>query len=128
MYDVVLFPTDGSEHATRALAHAVDLAGRHDATLDVLHVNDGDAHDADGEAVVADARTTAADAGVEVNTAVLEGDPHEVIVDYLADRGVDAVVMATHGRRGLDRFLLGSVTEQLLRTVDVPVLVVPTKN
>ena len=48
-----------------------------------------------------------------------------VILDYVQDRGVDAVVMATHGRRGLERYILGSVTEKVLRTVDVPVLVVP---
>lgn len=128
VYDVVLFPTDGSEHADRALVHAIDLADRHDATLDVLHVAAEQTAELDGEAVVAAARADAEDAGLEVNTAVLEGSPHAVIVEYVHDRGVDAVVMGTHGRRGLDRFILGSVTEQLLRTVDVPVLVVPTHD
>jgi len=128
VYEVVLFPTDGSEHAARALDHAVDLADRHDATLDVLHVAGEDVDPGDGEAAVETAGEAAADAGVAVNTAVIDGDPHDVIVEYVADRGVDAVVMGTHGRRGLDRFILGSVTERLLRTVDVPVLVVPTHD
>jgi nucleotide-binding universal stress UspA family protein len=123
MYDTILYPTDGSEGAVAALDHALDLAETHDATLDVLYADD------DGEAVPEDvlepARQAAEDAGVTVNTVTLSGPPHDVIVDYVRDRGVDAVVMATHGRSGLERYILGSVTEKLLRSVDVPVLVVP---
>ncbi len=121
MYDVILFPTDGSEGAAVALEHAIDQARQYDATLDVLHVGDSDD---DGDAVES-AAERARDAGLHVNTAIVEGTPHEVIADYVADRGVDVVVMGSHGRRGLDRYLLGSVTERVLRTVDVPVLVVP---
>ena len=128
MYDTVLFPTDGNEHADRALDHAIDLVDRHGATLDVLHVAGEQSAGLDGEAIVAAAGADAQGAGLAVNTAVLEGNPHDVIVEYVRDRGVDAVVMGTHGRRGLDRFILGSVTEQLLRSVDVPVLAVPTHD
>ncbi|PSP75476.1 universal stress protein [Halobacteriales archaeon QS_1_68_20] len=121
MYEVILFPTDGSDGATAALDHAIDQASKYGATLDVLHVGDPES---DGDAVEA-AAERARDAGLQVNTAVVQGTPHEVIADYVTDRGVDVVVMGSHGRRGLDRYLLGSVTERVLRTVDVPVLVVP---
>lgn len=123
MYDTILYPTDGSEGASAALAHAIDLADSHDATLDVLYVEDND--DRDAEAVLSAVREEAEAAGLDVNVVTLEGHPQEVIVDYVRDRGVDAVVMATHARRGIERYVLGSVTEKVLRTVDVPVMVVP---
>jgi nucleotide-binding universal stress UspA family protein len=123
VYDTILYPTDGSEGAVAALDHAVDLAESHDATLDVLYADDGD--EAVPEDVLDPARRAADDAGLDVNTVTLSGQPHDVIVEYVRDRGVDAVVMATHGRSGLERYILGSVTEKVLRSVDVPVLVVP---
>jgi len=122
VYEVILFPTDGSDVADGALEHAIDQATGHDATLDVLHVGDVDGPTPDAvEAAAERARA----AGLTVNVAVIEGQPHEAILDYVTDRGVDMVVMATHGRKGLNRYLEGSVTERLLRTIDVPVLAVP---
>ena len=61
---------------------------------------------------------------VPVETAVLRGNPHERIIDYVDENGVDLIVMGTHGRTGVDRYLLGSVTERVVRTADVPVLTV----
>jgi nucleotide-binding universal stress UspA family protein len=124
VYDTILFPTDGSEGAGAALSHAVDLASRHDATLDVLFAA-GDGTDVDPEAAVEEAAVVARDAGVDVNTVTIPGEPRAVIADYVQDRGVDAIVMATAARRGLERYIQGSVTEKVLRSVDVPVLVVP---
>lgn len=56
--------------------------------------------------------------------------PYEAIRDYTEFREIDIVVMATHGRRGLERYLVGSVTEKVVRTADVPVLTVrmPEEN
>jgi nucleotide-binding universal stress UspA family protein len=48
--------------------------------------------------------------------------PYQSIQNYVEDNAVDLVVMGTHGRTGLDRYLLGSVTEKLVRTSPVPVL------
>ncbi|MEF8818381.1 MAG: universal stress protein [Haloferacaceae archaeon] len=62
--------------------------------------------------------------GVETQTAVLGGTPHEVILEYADQHDADIVVMGTHGRTGLDRYLLGSVTEKVVRLSDVPVMTV----
>ena len=124
MYDVILFPTDGSAGAAVALPHAIEQAKRYDATLDVLFVANDNDNDV-GEQAVEDAAEQARDAGLHVNEAVLAGATDETIEDYVTERGVDLVVMGTHGRRGFDRMLIGSVTETLLRSLDVPVLVVP---
>jgi nucleotide-binding universal stress UspA family protein len=64
------------------------------------------------------------DRGVETVTEVRRGNPYRTILNYAGDEGIDLIVMPTHGRRGIDRYLLGSVTEKVVRTSDVPVLTV----
>lgn len=61
-------------------------------------------------------------AGYSVSVAVAYGDPAEEIIDFVAYHSIDLVVMATHGRTGLSQLVLGSVAEQVLRRVSVPVL------
>jgi nucleotide-binding universal stress UspA family protein len=63
-------------------------------------------------------------AGVPVETAVLSGEPYKRIREYADDQSADLIVMGTHGRTGVDRYLLGSVTEKVVRTADQPVLTV----
>ena len=137
MYDDLLFPTDGSDGATAALDHTLDIAAAHDATVHLLNVADTardsvtriggeviDALEAEGERIVDEASERASERGVSTETDVLQGEPYSTIVDYADDRGVDLVVMPTHGRKGLERFLLGSVTERVVRRANVPVLTV----
>lgn len=137
MYDRILFPTDGSETALAALDYALLVADVHGATLHVLNVADTnrdsvtqirgevvDVLESEGEQTVSEAADRAADSGVPVETDVLQGDPSSTIADYAEEYGVDLVVMATHGRRGLERFLLGSVTERVINATEVPVLTV----
>jgi nucleotide-binding universal stress UspA family protein len=139
VYDRVLVPTDGSEAANAAAAHAIDIAERYDATVHTLYVVDVRmspiSTGMDREAVLdlldrSDRQPTAAirdraeTAGVTVVEAVRLGVPHETIRAYVADEDIDLVVMGTHGRTGLERALLGSVTERVLRSGDVPVLTV----
>ncbi len=137
MYDRILFPTDGGEAAEAVLDHVVDVAAASDATLYVLYVANsnensvtrvgGDVVDAleeEGERVVEEAAERAAERGVDVVTDVEQGDPSATIVEYADFRDVDLVAMATHGRRGLDRMLLGSVTERVMRQAAAPVLTV----
>jgi nucleotide-binding universal stress UspA family protein len=137
VYDDILLPTDGSDAADAAVEHAIDLASRYDATLHVLYVADTteystvtfeddvvDPLEREGEDVV-DAVVERADGrGVVARGVVMQGGVFETIQNYVADEGVDVVVMGTHGRRGLGRALLGSVTERVVRTSDVPVLTV----
>lgn len=136
-YDRILLPTDGSDAAAAAIEHAVDLAATYDATIHALSVADTnrdsvvvvgtDVVDAlvdAGEQAVATVVDAGNKHGVEVVDEVLQGDPVSTIVDYAADREIDLIVMGSHGRRGLPRHLLGSVTERVARSTDVPVLIV----
>ena len=141
MYDRILVPTDGSDCADLAVEHAINLADQYDAELHVLSVVDARdvSHSAPAispqqveqtlreraEAVVSDVADRAKDAGVaDVVTAIEPGVPDDVVVDYASENDCDLIVMGTHGRTGLERYLLGSVTERTVRRSDVPVLTV----
>jgi len=140
MYDTVLFPTDGSETATEAAAHAIDLADRHAAEIHVLYVVDhervgrmapklGTDHiketlQQEGEKTTAEIADRAAAAGLETTTSIREGAPADTITGYAESVDADAIVMGTNGRTGMDRLLLGSVAERVIQTTDLPVTTV----
>lgn len=138
MYDEILVPTDGSDAATRALDHALDIAGQYDARIHALYVVDANAYstleagtdvvisalEEEGNEAIEAVADRAAAAGVETATEVTTGTVHRTIIEYADDHGIDLIVMGTHGRRGLDRYLLGSVTEKVVRASDVPVLTI----
>lgn len=69
----------------------------------------------------------ALDKSVEVQGVVREGPAAEVIEAYAKERGASLLVMGTHGRTGVGRWVLGSVAERVIRTVDTPTLVVPAQ-
>ena len=141
--DQLLLPTDGSECAELAAEHAATVADLADATLHVVSVADLDAagglfsagglseefvanvEDRCAEAADRMADAVASATGRDVETAVVRGRPAAALEAYVEGNGIDAVVMGAHGRSGFERWMLGSVTERLLRTLDVPVLVVP---
>jgi nucleotide-binding universal stress UspA family protein len=146
-YTRVLVPTDGSENAEVAVPHAAAVARRYGAVLHVLNVVDiqeaGGVFGAGGlEAAFVDRleargreavervedglRGTDPDLDLEtavVRTASFDGAAAG-IREYVADAGIDLLVMGSHGRSNLGRQLLGSVASTVLRTVDVPVLLV----
>ncbi|NHX37740.1 MULTISPECIES: universal stress protein [Halolamina] len=137
MYDKLLFPTDSSEGTSTAFDHALDVAATHDATVHVLNVVDtsGDGRrrggddavaelESEGEQLVSETAAAARERGVDTETAVERGNPYRAIVDYANAEGIDLITMPTHGRRGLERFLLGSTTERVVRRADVPVLTI----
>ena len=138
MYERILVPTDGSTATGSAIDHAVELARTHDATLHALYVVDvgaysslevgaevvADGLESEGQSAVDAVADRVADAGVDVETAVETGVVHRAIVEYVADNDIDLVVMGTHGRTGVGRFLLGSVAEKVVRTAAAPVLTV----
>jgi nucleotide-binding universal stress UspA family protein len=141
MFADILVPVDDSERADDAIAHAADLADHFDATVHVLFVASTnrdsvtvvgsdvvDALEQEGEDIVDPVAADFRDHGVECESEVVQGDPAMTIADYAESRGMDLVVMPTRGRSGLSRYLLGSVTEKVVRHSDVPVLTIRTHD
>ena len=140
-YDRILIPTDGSESATAAIDHGIAIADRFDATVHALSVVDvnavAGAYDAgpgiphlldsleEGcEQAVAAVEDECENRDVDIVTDVVQGTPYRAIREYVDDEGIDLITMGTHGRTGLERYLIGSVTKRTVRTSDVPVLTV----
>ncbi|WP_435147444.1 universal stress protein [Halobaculum sp. P14] len=151
-YERVLLPTDGSDAAEPAEDVAVSFASTFDAALDVLSVVDSaslatsttpdvggigglgestvtaveDHLEALAERAVDTAREKAEAAGVDADGDVVVGRPHERILERAEETEADVIVIGTHGRGGIERFVLGSVAEKVVRLAERPVLVVPS--
>ncbi|EMA56068.1 universal stress protein [Halococcus thailandensis] len=136
-YKDVLIPTDGSDAASAAVDHGLDIAERYDATVHTLSVVDVgslagsydvasiiEAWKDDCERAVTEVAEAAESRGIDVTTEVKQSTPYRAIKAYVENEGIDLVAMGTHGRTGLERYLVGSVTTRTVRTSDVPVLTV----
>jgi len=132
----VLLPTDDSDGALSGARRGIALASLTGASVSVLSVVDTpvgvdaaaiEALESRAEEAVETVENMARDYDerIDVTTAVERGTPFQSIRAYARRHEADAIVMGTKGRTGLDRFLLGSVTENVLRTTSVPVLAVP---
>lgn len=138
----ILFPTDFSEGALNALPHAVDMAKNCGAKLHLIHVI-YDIATASGlyvphisvdemyKELEAGARKELDKFGAaerrdlrDVEFAVLRGTPYEEILKFAQEKSIDLIVIGTHGRKGLDRFLFGSTAEKVVRYATCPVLTV----
>ena len=135
MYEEILLPVDESTEASGLLHHAAEIAHWADAEVTLLYVADtnrdsvtvaeGNVVDVlveSGEEIVEEASRVLESLGADYTTDVVQGAPAETIVDYAERYEYDLVAMPTHGREGLSRYLLGSVTEKVVRLSPVPVL------
>lgn len=136
----VLVPTDFSKTSIAALRYAIPLTRQFGATLDLLHVIEptpflssmDDIPLALSDAEVTQRVATELSAlarreikpGVQVNRVVRRGKPYQEITEAAEERKVDLVIIATHGRTGLQHTLLGSTAERVVRLAPCPVLVV----
>lgn len=122
----ILVPLDGSPGSAAALAPARDFARLFESELLLLAVQ----HEPTGEADLRAAEGAEAEAaksresGLRARALVLKGDPSACILEAAEKDTADLVVMATHGRSGVSRWVLGSVAERVLRASTIPLLVV----
>jgi nucleotide-binding universal stress UspA family protein len=143
MYQRILVPTDGSDITGKAVQAAIALAKLSGATLTTLSVKEPFPYSAisemqpvppqeffDAQERIASGRVKAVlaaarEAGVEATGATVEAvHPWEAILDHAKAHGVDLIVMASHGRRGMAALLIGSETSRVLTHSTLPVLVV----
>ncbi len=136
MFKKILVPLDGSQLSQRALEPAVALARQTGAELLLVRAPAADTLSiAVSEAQWVELRNDAliyletirqyyAQLGLTLRTQLIEGDVAGAIVDTAASEQVDLISMSTHGYSGLTRWVLGSVTEKVLRSAPCPVLAV----
>lgn len=142
MIERVLVPLDGSMLAELALEPALHLAQQNAGTIYLMRVpvysdsgaqtgpNDQDAWAAgdpipeheDAAAYLRDMRNKVSRSGVTVRTAVVEGDRANAIVDTAVINGIDLIVMGTHARTGVSRWLYGGIAGKVIRQTKSPVL------
>jgi len=128
----ILYPTDFSSYSNQAYFHAVALAENHKAGLAIalVYTPDFKAPDSDDPAAGLAywkgqlEQIRPLNPAIPVNHVCLQGDPAAEIVRYARDAGIDVIVMGTHGRTGLERLLMGSVAEKVLRDAPCSVMVV----
>lgn len=137
MYDRILLPTDVHDASHRTIRQATALAAEVGASVHAVAVvnerryeslDDGRAErDAAGRETLAAVRS-AAPGDVRVETSIRYGVPHREILEAAADVGADVIVIGTRRRTGLDRVLVGSTTELVVRRTSIPVLTVDTTD
>ncbi|MCX5997369.1 MAG: universal stress protein [Chloroflexi bacterium] len=144
MYNKILVPLDGSPEAECVIPHLETIAktGVHEIELITvvepfemptrgrIALNEDDLKRIDLEAKseahkylnqVVERLTRS---GLKVHPVILTGKPAESLIDYIDSNNIDLLIMATHGRSGITRLFWGSVAEKVLRSVNVPVLLV----
>ena len=143
MYKNVLLPVDGSEASTYAAQEGFKLASVLGSSVTLLFVVDisiitmPDAESGianvemirknfmeQGKRLLASLSASGREKGVKVETMVAEGDVHNEIIRAAEEKKADLIIMGTHGRRGLNRLLLGSVAESVTRRAHCPVLLI----
>lgn len=148
MYHKILLPTDGSKFAENAAKHAIWIASRSGAEIIVLNVietsslvglpaedlivrikemlkEEGQRSlERISEMVIDSEEESKLEKDIKITLKTEEGSPADSILKTIEGENVDLVVMGTSGKHGLDRFLLGSVTEKVVRSAKCPVLAV----
>ena len=140
MFNVIMLPVDGSEYGDKAAAVAIDLAKKYSARIVAVHVleefsfNSYDSEEDSGDEILAKITEKAAEVGVEVTEHLLTADPLRDMKFIVEQTRADLVVIHAHGANN-NRFVsfeennvsdtqIGSVSERLLRTSNVPVLLI----
>lgn len=138
MYQDILIPTDGSDHAERGVEHGLKVAAVHDSMVHALYVVDESVYgdtpavsgyeaflekvEEEGGRSVESVVERALDRGLEATGTVLRGRPVDAILEYVDDNDVDVVVMGKRGAAGVEPPRLGSVTERVVSRAEVPVV------
>lgn len=130
MFEKILVPTDGSEYAQRAVEVALSLARELGSRVVALHVLDEklimpfEVLQEEGQHILEGVRKRGEELEVPVDEIILFGNPRHDLAKITTKSGADLVVIGTHGRTGVEKLFLGSVAENALKTVEVPVMLV----
>src|SRR3989338_7905930 len=135
----ILFPTDFSESAENASRYALSLAKKYGSKVYVIHVIEPFTYttefgldfsaqlkemEASARRLLDDVAASIKKTNLDVESALITGEPFVEIIKYARKEQVDLIVMATHGRSGIEHMLMGSVAEKVVRKSPCPVLTI----
>ena len=126
----VLLATDGKPHSGKAVSYALDYAKRYGADLFIVYVvspkagEDREKVIAGGMKILEEVKTGALEQGLSVTTLLEAGSPYEATLAAAERIGADAIVVGTSGKTVMDRVLIGSVSEYVVRNARCTVIVV----
>jgi len=123
----ILIATDGSKYSDAAALEAIGIAKRCDSSLMVVSVASSDAEISSAENNIKKVVELAEREGIKTKGFMLKGKPYDGIVKTSKQKRTDLIVVGSHGRTGLERLLMGSVTERVIGHAESAVLVVKTK-
>lgn len=130
MFKIIMVPTDGSEFAKRAEDIAISMASKYDARIVGVYVIDEkliypyDVLEDEGKEILKNLNKKAKKEGVIVDEILVFGDPAKDLITISRRMNADIVVVGTHGKKGLEKLFMGSVAENIIKSVDAPVLLV----
>lgn len=140
LYRNIMIATDGSENSQRAISYGIKLAKFSGATVYAVYVVNTPStisdswtagketmHEVmrdDGRNILSRVKKFAEDSKVPVKEILLEGYPSSEIINFAEKNNIDLIIMGTLGKTGIEKFLLGSVAEKVVRSSKVPVMVV----
>jgi nucleotide-binding universal stress UspA family protein len=138
MLKKILAPTDFSDLSARGVRYACQLAKEVGAELIILNVvlldetnvvdkREMERHKKRLDEFIAE-NIAGAGADLKIRNVVDAGQPFGAIIDWAEKERIDLIVMSSHGRSGLSRMLIGSVTDKVLRGASCPALVVPVEK
>ena len=144
MFEKILVATDGSEHGYRAARVALELGKISGGKVTAIYVADTvkTSHLPDdmllfsirelllkeGKEALKQVESLAQEKGVAFESLVVEGNPGSEIIRSAEASGMDIIILGAVGRTGLDKFLLGSVAEKVVRNSKLPVLTIPREQ
>lgn len=130
MFKNIMVPTDGSKFADKAADIAIDMAKKFGARVTAVHVIDDkliypfEVLEEEGKTVLNQVQEKGRKNGVQVDEILIVGSPTRDMEKIVEKSDADIIVIGTHGKTGFEKLLMGSVAENTLKTVKVPVLIV----
>lgn len=130
LFERIMVPTDGSDFAARSEDIAIEIAKKFNSTIVAVHIIDDkliypfEVLEDEGKSILKKVKEKAEKEKVTIQDVLIVGSPTHDMAKIVKKTETDLVVIATHGKTGLEKLILGSVAESALKSVNKPVLLV----
>lgn len=144
LYKNILIATDGSNYSAKTVEHGIEIAKMLGSRVFTIYVVDTGAFASipmdmaweniyemlrsEGEKATNFVKEKGREEDIDVECIIIDGHPAEEIVNFSENNSIDLIIMGTLGKSGLDRFLLGSIAEKVLRNAKVPVIIIRSEK